>query len=188
METEERGIIPFMGVYDVFSASIAAKYFNGIFISGYSFSASYYGLPDIGFIAWPDIVSFAQRVRTVHLKIHILVDIDDGYGDTEVACQVLSLLETSGVSGMVIEDQKRPRRCGHFNGKQLLELEDYLEKLKRVLSARKDLFVIASTDAINEKEIINKAKTFSVTGADAEYGRISCNLQYTLSLCRPIGN
>lgn len=167
MEMKERNIIPFMGVYDVFSASIAARHYNGIFISGYSFSASYYGLPDIGFIAWPDIVSFAQRVRTILPKVHVLVDIDDGYGDIEVACHVVSLLEASGVTGIVIEDQKRPRRCGHFDGKQLLELGDYIEKLKKVLATRKDLFVIARTDATKEKEIINRVKAFDATGADA---------------------
>ncbi|MDJ0901107.1 MAG: hypothetical protein QNJ55_20085 [Xenococcus sp. MO_188.B8] len=62
-ELIKREIIPFIWVYDVFSASIAAKYYDGIFISGFSFAASHYGLPDIGFISWSDIVAFVQRVR-----------------------------------------------------------------------------------------------------------------------------
>ena len=98
----EGDIIPFIGVYDVFSASIAAKCYNAIFISGFSFAASYYGLPDIGFIAWSDIAAFVQRVRTVLPRHHILVDIDDGYADTEVACHVVSLLEAIWASGVVI--------------------------------------------------------------------------------------
>jgi len=61
----QRPIIPFIAVYDVFSASITGKYFDGIFISGFGSAASYYGLPDIGFIAWSDILNFIQRVRTI---------------------------------------------------------------------------------------------------------------------------
>ncbi|MBD2451017.1 isocitrate lyase/PEP mutase family protein [Nostoc sp. FACHB-152] len=163
----ERSIIPFIGVYDVFSASIASQYFDGIFISGFGFAASYYGLPDIGFIAWSDIVNFVQRVRTILPHHHIVVDIDDGYTDTEVACHVVNLLESVGASAVVLEDQMRPRRCGHFDGKQLMELEPFLEKLKKVLASRKDLFVIARTDASDLDEIIKRAKAFAEVGADA---------------------
>ncbi len=166
-ELAERNVIPFIGVYDVFSASITGKYYNGIFISGFSFAASYYGVPDIGFIAWSDIVAFAQRVRTVLPHHHILVDIDDGYADVEVACHVVSLLESIGVSGVVIEDQQRPRRCGHFDGKQLMELDEFLEKLSRVLMTRREMFVIARTDAADVDEIARRARAFAEAGADA---------------------
>ncbi|GAG50695.1 unnamed protein product, partial [marine sediment metagenome] len=111
-DLKKREIIPLIGVYDVFSASIAVKYYNGIFISGFGFAASYYGLPDIGFVAWSDIVAFVQRVRSVLPRQHIVVDIDDGYADAEVACHVVSLLEAIGASAVVIEDQQRPRKCG----------------------------------------------------------------------------
>src|SRR5215470_20096681 len=144
-EMTARNIIPFIGVYDVFSATLAAKHFDALFISGFGFAASHYGLPDIGFIGWPDIVAFVQRVRTVLPSHHILVDIDDGYADIEVAAHVVSLLETSGASGVVLEDQERPRRCGHFDGKQLMGLDEYIVKLKRVLAARRDMIVIART-------------------------------------------
>jgi 2-methylisocitrate lyase-like PEP mutase family enzyme len=162
-----RDIIPFIGVYDVFSASIAAKYFDALFISGFGFAASYYGLPDIGFITWTDIVAFVQRVRTVLPRCHLLVDIDDGYCDVEVACHVVSLLEAAGASGVVLEDQKRPRRCGHFEGKQLLELGDYLEKLKRVLATRREMVVVARTDAVADEERAERARAFAKAGADA---------------------
>jgi 2-methylisocitrate lyase-like PEP mutase family enzyme len=149
-EINKGEILPLIGVFDVFSATIAAQYYNGVFLSGFGFAASYYGLPgfifkrceitqffvDIGFIAWPDIVGWVTRVRTVLPDVHIVVDIDDGYCDTEVACHVVSLLEKAGASAVVMEDQKRPRRCGHFEGKQILELDQFTDKLKRVLSTR----------------------------------------------------
>ena len=159
--------LPFIGVYDVFSASVAARHFNGLFLSGFSFAASFYGLPDIGFISWSDLVAFAQRMRTVLPTHHLLIDIDDGFGDSEIAAHVVSILEASGASGVIIEDQKRPRRCGHFPGKQLLELDEYLLKLTRVLATRQDLVVIARTDATDPEDRVRRIQAFSDCGADA---------------------
>jgi 2-methylisocitrate lyase-like PEP mutase family enzyme len=166
-EIERGEQVSFMGVYDLFSATIAAKYSDGLFISGFGFAASYYGLPDIGFISWSDMLAFVQRVRTVLPEQRLLVDIDDGYGDTEVACHVARQLETMGAWGVVLEDQRRPRRCGHFDGKELMELDDYLVKLKRVLAARRDLFVVARTDATDLDDIMRRVDAFARAGADA---------------------
>lgn len=163
----QEAITPFIGVYDVFSASIAARRYQGLFISGFSFAASFYGLPDTGFISWSDIVAFTQRVRTLLPKQHIIVDIDDGYCDTEVACHVVSLLESIGASAVVLEDQLRPRQCGHYDGKQIMELDAYLEKLKHVLATRNTLFVVARTDAGDSNEALKRARAFADAGADA---------------------
>ena len=160
-------ITPFIGVYDVFSASLAGRHFDALFVSGFGFAASFYGLPDVGFITWSDIVSYVQRLRTVLPTHHLLVDIDDGYTDPEVACHVVSVLEAAGASGVVLEDQKRPRRCGHFDGKQIMELEEYLEKLRQVLATRRDLFVVARTDSSDPGDIERRVVAFAEAGADA---------------------
>src|SRR6476646_808955 len=157
----------FLGVYDVFSASLAARHYEGIFISGFGFAASHYGLPDIGFISWTDMVAYVQRIRTVLPHHHLLVDIDDGYGDPEVACHVVSLLERAGASGVVMEDQKRPRKCGHFDGKQLMDIPDYVDKLEKVLATRRAMFVVARTDATDPEDIARRVLAFSNAGADA---------------------
>jgi 2-methylisocitrate lyase-like PEP mutase family enzyme len=151
----------------VFSASVAGRHFDGIFISGFSFAASYYGLPDVGYIAWPDIVAFVQRVRTILPSHHVVVDIDDGYADVEVACHVVKQLESLGASGVVLEDQQRPRKCGHLDGKQIMELDGFVDKLNRVLDARNDLFVVARTDATDPDEAMARAHRFAAAGADA---------------------
>lgn len=166
-EMVRRDQIPFIGVYDAFSASIAGRHYDGIFLSGFGFAASFYGLPDIGFIAWSDMAAYVQRIRTVLPTHHLLVDIDDGYCDTEVACHVVSLLESVGASGVILEDQQRPRRCGHYEGKQIMELDAFLRKLERVLSTRRDLVVVARTDAAAPDEIVRRVKAFADAGADA---------------------
>lgn len=163
----ERDIMPFIGVYDVFSASLAGRKFDALFLSGFGFAASHYGLPDIGFITWSEMVYYVQRIRTVLPYHHILVDIDDGYCDVEVASHVVSILETSGASGVVLEDQKRPRRCGHFDGKQIMDLDEYLIKLKQVLATRRDLFVVARTDSSDPADIERRVLAFAEAGADA---------------------
>ena len=159
--------IPFIGIYDVFSATLAARHFDALFVSGFGYAASQYGMPDIGFIAWTDMVSFVQRVRTVLPDPHLLVDIDDGYGDVEVACHVVALLESAGASGIVLEDQKRPRRCGHIDGKQLLDLDEFRARLRAILATRRELVVVARTDASDPADITARIEAFVEEGADA---------------------
>ncbi|MEU8539542.1 isocitrate lyase/PEP mutase family protein [Streptomyces sp. NPDC048717] len=160
------GTTPLIGVYDMYSASVAAEHYDGMFVSGFGFAASYYGLPDIGFIAWPDMLGFVQRLRGAFPRHHLLVDIDDGYVDPEVACHVVESLERIGASGVILEDQKRPRRCGHADGKQVLPLDEYLAKLEMVLQTRRDLVVVARTDATDEDDILHRAERLAATDAD----------------------
>jgi 2-methylisocitrate lyase-like PEP mutase family enzyme len=161
----ESDILPFIGVYDTFSAGITGQHFDYIFISGFSFAASYYGLPDIGFIAWPDIVDFTRRVRSILPDHHIIVDMDDGYSDIEVACHAAWNLEQAGASAIVLEDQQRPRRCGHLSGKQILPVGDYIKKLEKVLKTRRDMLVIARTD-VQEEDSLERVSAYARAGAD----------------------
>ncbi|MEU3831919.1 isocitrate lyase/PEP mutase family protein [Streptomyces microflavus] len=160
------GTTPLVGIYDMYSASVAARHYDGFFVSGFGFAASHYGLPDIGFIAWPDMVAFVERLRLAFPSHHLLVDIDDGYVDPEVACHVVQRLERIGASGIILEDQQRPRRCGHADGKRVLPLEEYLEKLNLVLESRQDLVVVARTDATEEEDILRRAQALAETDAD----------------------
>jgi 2-methylisocitrate lyase-like PEP mutase family enzyme len=113
------------------------------------------------------VVAFVRRLRSVLPRHHLLVDIDDGYVDVEVACHVVRELHAAGASGVVLEDQRRPRRCGHLDGKQVLELDEFLPKLERVLAARGDLFVVARTDASGADEVLRRVTAFERAGADA---------------------
>lgn len=163
---EEKRLLPLIGVYDVFSALIAAKIFEGVFCSGYSYAASAYGLPDVGYVNWRDMTDWATKVRHAIPNTHILVDVDDGFGDETVAANTVRNLEANGQSAVMMEDQKRPRRCGHFEGKEILPLGEYLTKLQRVLQARQSIFVIARTDATDPAEGLERAIAYAESGAD----------------------
>jgi len=163
----KNGPTPFIGIYDTFSAALAAQHFPALFVSGFSFGASHYGLPDIGFIAWSDLVDFVLRIRRIVPNTPLLVDMDDGFGDAKIASHVTLALEQAGATGIVLEDQRRPRRCGHLGGKEILPLEEYLDKLSAVLETRRDLFVVARTDAGDEDEVLRRVAAFEKAGADA---------------------
>jgi 2-methylisocitrate lyase-like PEP mutase family enzyme len=158
-------IEPFIGVYDCFSATIAATYSANLFLSGYGFAAGHYGLPDIGYISWSDMVAAAWRVRQILPDHRLLVDIDDGYVDPHTACHVVAQMEAMGVAMVMLEDQARPRRCGHVDGKLLLPLPEYMQKLTQVLAERDQLCVLARTDASGE-EIFRRVDAMSKTDAD----------------------
>jgi 2-methylisocitrate lyase-like PEP mutase family enzyme len=158
-------VAPFIGIFDAFSATIAAQHSPNLFYSGFGFAASYYGLPDIGYIAWTDMVQAAWRIRQILPAHKLLVDIDDGFVDTEVACHVTQQLEMMGVAMIMLEDQARPRRCGHYDGKVILPLEQYIAKLERVLATRRHLCVLARTDTAGE-EVFRRIEALSKTSAD----------------------
>ena len=166
-EILDKNIVPLIGVYDALSASLSSKYFNAVFCSGYGFSASRYGLPDEGFIAWQDMVSYVENMRSISPDIHIVVDLDDGYGDDKIARTVTSRLENIGASAIVLEDQRRPKKCGHLPGKEILDRDEYIKRLTGVLDVRKDLFVIARTDAVDIHEGISRVQDYARAGADA---------------------
>lgn len=163
----EDRILPLIGIYDVFSGTLAARHFEAVFCSGYGLSASYYGLPDAGYLAWPEVLSWVERLRFVAPQTHIFVDIDDGYADENTVALVTRRLERAGASAVIFEDQRRPKRCGHLGGKDIIPLDEYLERLDRLLAARDELFVVARTDAADATEGLRRAKAFAEAGADA---------------------
>ena len=163
----DKNILPIIGVYDALSASLTSKYFNAIFCSGYGFSASRYGLPDEGFIAWQDMISYVENMRSISPDIHIVVDIDEGYGDDKIARTVTSRLENVGASAIVLEDQRRPKKCGHLPGKEIIRRDEHIKRLTSVLNVRKDLYVIARTDAEDIQEGISRVQDYALAGADA---------------------
>lgn len=162
------------GVYDALSAKIAERAgFDVIFTTGYGISATLLGEPDFGLLTQTEMLDAAYRICGA-VEIPVLVDSDTGYGNaTNVARTVKELLRI-GAGGMFLEDQKWPKRCGHMQGKQVIPLDEYLEKLRAAVDTRGDseLFITARTDARQLhglNEAIERAIAFKDTGADAVF-------------------
>jgi len=159
--------MPLVGVYDVFSAKLVADFFEGLFCSGFSFAASFYGLPDEGHINQEDMVAFSLRIKKSVPNTHIVVDIEDGFGDEETTAAVIGNMEAGGISGVLLEDQMRPRKCGHMDNKILQPIDEFTKKLNHVIKAKDDIFVIARTDACESDDRIIRAVEYAGCGADA---------------------
>ena len=164
--TNNSRLQPFIGFFDCFSATIASQFSANLFYSGFGFAASHYGLPDNGYISWSELVQAVWRVRQILPNHRLLVDIDDGYADTQLACRVSQELEAMGVAMVMLEDQGRPRRCGHADGKIVIPLNEYIAKLNAVLDKRQNLCVLARTDATGD-EIYRRVEEIQKTEADA---------------------
>ncbi|MGZ8424552.1 MAG: isocitrate lyase/PEP mutase family protein [Candidatus Binatia bacterium] len=162
------------GVYDALSAKIAARAgFEVTFITGYSLSATLLGEPDFGLLTQTEVVSAAQRICSV-IDIPVIVDADTGYGNAINVIRTVQDLIRAGAGGMFLEDQVWPKRCGHMRGKQVIPLEEQLNKLRAAVEAKgqNDFFIVARTDsrqALGLNEAITRGIAFKNAGADAVF-------------------
>ncbi|HEX6768949.1 MAG TPA: isocitrate lyase/PEP mutase family protein [Candidatus Binatia bacterium] len=169
-----RGQLIMPGVYDALSAKIAARAgFEVTFITGYSLSATLLGEPDFGLLTQTEVVSAAQRICSV-IDIPVIVDADTGYGNAINVIRTVQDLIRAGASGMFLEDQVWPKRCGHMRGKQVIPLEEQLNKLRAAVEAKgqHDFFIVARTDsrqALGLDEAIKRGIAFKNAGADAVF-------------------
>ncbi len=165
-------VIP--GVYDALGAKIAQKvWFDAMFQTGYGTSATLFGMPDYGFIGATETVDNARRIcRSV--SVPVIVDSDTGYGNALSVWKLVKELEAAGASGIFLEDQRWPKRCGHMQGKEVIPQEEYTEKLSAAIDARenKNFIIVARTDARATEGLdaaIERGKQNKKTGADAVF-------------------
>ena len=160
------------GVFDAIGAKIAQKVgFEAMFQTGYGTSATLLGMPDYGFVGATETVENARRICAA-VSIPVIVDADTGYGNPLSVWKVVKELESAGASGIFLEDQKWPKRCGHMMGKEVIPKEEYVEKLKAALDARKnkDFIIVARTDARAPEGLdaaIDRGLQYKKIGADA---------------------
>lgn len=169
----ERKALVVPGAHDVMSAKLIEKYdFKAIQVSGFGLSATYLGLPDMGFISFGDVLAFTRNIINA-VDIPVMADADTGYGNAINAMKVTEEFIKIGAAGMNIEDQSFPKRCGHLEGKQIIPIEEMVLKLKGCAKVRNqfdtDFIINARTDAIavsGIKEAIKRGNAFADAGAD----------------------
>jgi 2,3-dimethylmalate lyase len=162
----------FPGVYDAITARIAQKAgFEAMFQTGYGTSATLLGMPDYGFIGPTETVENARRICKA-VSVPVIVDADTGYGNPLSVWKLVNELEAVGAAGIFLEDQKWPKRCGHMSGKEVIPKEEYAEKLRAALDARKnkEFVIVARTDARASEGLdaaIKRGLLYQEIGADA---------------------
>jgi carboxyvinyl-carboxyphosphonate phosphorylmutase len=162
----------FPGVYDAITAKITQKVgFEAMFQTGYGTSASLLGMPDYGFIGSTETIENARRICKA-VSVPVIVDADTGYGNPLSVWKIVNELETIGAAGIFLEDQKWPKRCGHMAGKEVIPKEEYAEKLRAAIDARKskEFIIVARTDARATEGLdaaIERGLLYKEIGADA---------------------
>ena len=137
------------GVYDALSARMAEQAgFSMAFLSGYCLSATQLAEPDFGLLTQTRVLEAADRICQAS-ELALVVDIDTGYGGPFNVERTVGNLCRYGAAGCFLEDQVWPKRCGHMERKEVIELQAYLPKLQAALQARGDrpFHVTARTDA-----------------------------------------
>jgi len=161
------------GVWDPLSALLAEQAgFDAVFLSGFALAGTLLGEPDIGIIGQADMADAARRVCAAVPGVNVVVDADTGYGSTSSVARTVELWEQAGAAGMFLEDQEWPKKCGHMEGKRVVERDEWLSKLRTALRSRTDIHVTARTDAravVSLDEAITRGKMARDLGVDAVF-------------------
>ena len=159
------------GAYDPFVARIVqATGFEAVYMTGAGVSHVRLGQPDLGLLSFSEMVDQAGRIADA-VDLPLIADADTGYGNALNVMRTVRAYERAGVAGMHIEDQDMPKRCGHFDAKQVIDTGEMVGKLKAALDARvdPDFIIIARTDArtvLGLEEAMARAHAFAEAGAD----------------------
>ena len=167
------GLLRFPGAFNPLSARlIEERGFEGVYVSGAVVSAEL-ALPDIGLTTLTEVAQRAGEVARVTV-LPTIVDADTGFGEPMNVARTIQVLEDAGVAGCHVEDQVNPKRCGHLEGKETVDLATAVRRIRAAVGARRDprFLVIARTDiraAEGLAATIERAKALTEAGADAVF-------------------
>jgi 2-methylisocitrate lyase-like PEP mutase family enzyme len=159
------------GCFDALSARLVEHAgFEVAYMTGFGTSASLLGRPDVGLLGRSEMVDNARRIAAA-ISVPLLADADTGYGGTLDVIRTVRDYVGAGVAGLHLEDQMSPKRCGHMDDKQVVDVETMTAKVRAADAAREghDLVLIARTDARatdGVDEAIRRASAYLDAGAD----------------------
>lgn len=156
--------------YDAFAARIGQEVgFKSIYMSGFGVSMSK-GVPDIGLLTQTEMIENATYIAQA-VDVPVIADADTGYGNPLNAWRTVRDYERAGVAGIHIEDQVTPKRCGFFEGKEVIPMEEAVQKVRAAVDARTDpdFIIIARSDALvvnGWEDVAQRCRAYREAGAD----------------------
>jgi 2-methylisocitrate lyase-like PEP mutase family enzyme len=159
------------GCADALTARIAERAgFEAVYATGAGIANARLGRPDVGLTTMTEVLDQVARIVDV-VEVPVVADIDTGFGNAINAQRAVRAFERAGVAGVQIEDQVFPKRCGHFDGKEVVVTDEMIGKIRAVVDARADpsLVVIARTDALAVEGVdraVERAIAYADAGAD----------------------
>lgn len=163
------GPVTAAGAYDGVSAKLVERSgFKAVYVPGSAVSASVMGQPDLGYLGLAEMAEAVRRVTSA-TSLPVVVDGDTGYGGVLQAGEAVRRLEQVGAAAVQFEDQLAPKRCGHLAGKELVETEEMVAKIRIAVAERTSALVIARTDAKGVEgfdAVLERAAAYAEAGAD----------------------
>ena len=186
------GIIVAPGAHNAFTAKIIEQTggFQAVYMTGSGATMSLIGEPDIGLLTMTEMVTQAKNIDNA-VSLPVIADADTGYGNAINMMRTVREYEKSGVAAIHIEDQIAPKKCGHFEGKQVISQDEMVGKLKAALDARQDpdFVIIARTDAravIGFEEGIKRAHAYAEAGVDVIFFEAPQSLEELRTIAQTI--
>jgi 2-methylisocitrate lyase-like PEP mutase family enzyme len=167
----EPGIQVVPGVANALYAKLAEQAgFEAVFSTGAGIANTVLGVPDLGLTTMSEVVEMTRNIAAA-VEIPVIADADTGYGNHLNVTRTVRELERAGVAALTLEDQVAPKKCGHFEGKQVVSIREMVEKLVAATTARSDpdLVIVARTDAIAVEGLertLERARAYVAAGAD----------------------
>lgn len=170
---KEPGIIVAPGAHNAFTAKIIEQTggFQAVYMTGSGTTMSLIGQPDIGLLTMTEMVTQAKNLNMA-VSLPIIADADTGYGNAINVRRTVQEYERAGIAAMHIEDQITPKKCGHFEGKQVISLNEMVGKIRAAVEARENadsIVIIARTDAravLGLDEALRRAHAYLDAGAE----------------------
>ncbi|RLK46710.1 methylisocitrate lyase [Microbacterium telephonicum] len=166
-------LVRFPGAFNPLSARlIERKGYEGVYISGAVLAADL-GLPDIGLTTLTEVAGRGQQIARM-TELPAIIDADTGFGEPMNVARTIQTLEDAGLAGAHIEDQVNPKRCGHLDGKSVVDADTARGRIRAAVDGRRDpnFLVMARTDirAVDGLDAaIDRAKALVDAGADAVF-------------------
>ena len=183
--------------YDGISAKLIQQCdYSLTFMSGFAVSAGRLGLPDTGLISYAEMLYQGRNICAA-IDIPVIGDGDTGFGNAVNIKRTVHGYIRTGFAGIMIEDQRSPKRCGHTSGKKVVEREEALMRMRAVIEARdealdrgEDVVIVARTDSRNThgiSEAIERAKRFADMGADIIFIEAPLTEEEMHKICSEVG-
>jgi methylisocitrate lyase len=160
----------FPGAFSPLVAKLVTEIgFEGVYVSGAVLSASL-GLPDIGLTTLTEVTAGGAQIAAA-TDLPTLIDADTGFGEPMNVARTVTVLEDAGLAGCHLEDQVNPKRCGHLDGKAVVETAEMVKRLRAAVAARRDpnFVICARTDAATIEGLpaaIDRGRVYADAGAD----------------------
>jgi 2-methylisocitrate lyase-like PEP mutase family enzyme len=181
------------GAYDGMTARLIEEFgFPAIYATGAGISNSQLGWADVGLTTLTEIVDVVSRMSDV-TTVPIIVDGDTGFGNAINVIRTVKSLERAGASAIQLEDQVSPKKCGHFNGKQIISKNEMVNKIKAAVDSRTDenFTIIARTDALaigGLDDAIERANAYKEAGADVLFVEAPTTIEQLKAITAGIPN